>query len=433
MSASTGAVTPAKSWLTRQSFGKAYTLLSFGVLVPLIVLGFLSSRPNPDNLMNFGSFMAAGRAAAEGSDPYGIYPLTHRFELDGVEGFAVNLNPPISVLFFQVVAALDLEVVRWIWYGGSLVLYAVTVGLLVRSYPVAATSLRITWAWSLAGLWSTLVAGQIYIPLAFAAVVAWLLLRQGRQVAAGVFIGVLVAAKPNFLVWPVLLLLAGYWGAGAAAFISFGGASLLPVLVYGPDIYRNWLAVLSTPTWMSSPTNASLYGLASRLGVPMAGSVLSVGLLLVAALWAWRYRPPVLRVASLGLVCSLLSSPIAWTGYLLVLLPIFFEWRRLLGISVAAALLVVSDWFVLGFYRESPLHFAVLGFLSNWALLLVLVTLVKGAIGEATSDSTLVVAREHILLTGNNSVQATRRAPVEGSDVKTRSAASGSNAGVNRR
>ena len=66
-------------------------------------------------LWDFGSFVASGRAAREGLNPYGVYPLTLRVELPGFEAWNPNLNPPISALLFQLFDLADPEVTFEIW------------------------------------------------------------------------------------------------------------------------------------------------------------------------------------------------------------------------------------------------------------------------------------------------------------------------------
>lgn len=74
---------------------------------------------SPHGLWDFGAFIASGRAAAEGLDPYGIYPLTPHVVLPGFEAWNPNLNPPISALLFQLFdlapPEVSLRVWLWIW------------------------------------------------------------------------------------------------------------------------------------------------------------------------------------------------------------------------------------------------------------------------------------------------------------------------------
>jgi hypothetical protein len=71
-------------------------------LVLVIVHGIFWSLPSCD-LSDFGSFYASGIAASEGLDPYDVYPLTNYAWSSGFFDWNPNLNPPISVIFFEYI------------------------------------------------------------------------------------------------------------------------------------------------------------------------------------------------------------------------------------------------------------------------------------------------------------------------------------------
>lgn len=348
-----------------------------------VLLTFFSnlrwSFPRGDYLMDFGSFVASGRAAAEGLNPYGVHPLTFRFIRDAEVVAAPNLNPPISVLLFQPLAAVDPGTAFRAWYIGSIVLYVIAVALLLCVTPEPVTSVRVVWALSLGGFWHTLRMGQVYILLLLVFVSALLLLRQGRYRGAGLLLGILIALKPNFIVWPGLLLLAGYT---TTAFSAFGVAAILsaaPLLIYGSRVYIQWLEVLRRDTGVGLPTNGSLFGLTDRLGVPELGILLAGGILIAAAIWAKSLRPPALSVSSLAIVVLLLASPLAWAGYTIFLLPVFL-WRRwTIALAVAALLLVLPVPLVEALASRSQWLLVTIGSIYNVVLLLVLAIFLNDA------------------------------------------------------
>jgi hypothetical protein len=99
-----------------------------------------------------------------------------------------------------------------IWYGISIALYAATVALAPRPLQGRAATVLAIWAFALAGFWDTLLLGQIYIPLVLSRRGGVAASGAGATIWAGVLIGVVVAIKPNFAVWPVLLFLSGHSG-----------------------------------------------------------------------------------------------------------------------------------------------------------------------------------------------------------------------------
>jgi len=290
----------------------------------------------PD-LGDLGSFLASGRAEAAGLDPYGSYPL------DPGRAYDPNANAPASVLLFHLLAGAEPALVANAWRIVSLALYILCLWLLQHAYPEPGNWRRLIYAVASVGPWATISIGQIYTLLLLAIVAAsWLLLRRGRQLAAGVLIGLVVAIKPNFAVWPALLLVAGYGQAALCAGAVALGFSLLPAAVYGPTIYREWLAMVTGDAYRPlHPTNGSLLAVAGRLGAPALGAVATAVLLLGAALFVWGRKLSVLGVSSLALLVSVLASPIIWPGYATFAIPAMFS-RRWDGLQYVVGLLLAA-------------------------------------------------------------------------------------------
>ncbi len=371
-------------WMPRgQTIGslkKAKRLLAFGLSLLLALYSGLSSLPVGENLLiakNFDSFVASGRATAEGKDPYGAYDLTLRGHWDGESFDAVNLNPPISVLLFRPLADIDPITAYQLWYGFSLSAYFGMLYLLWRTYRSHTTPPRIAWALAPAGLWFTLWDGEIYVLIWGSCIGAWLLLHKNHPLAAGILIGLAIAIKPQFLVWPALLWLARHRVTSVAAIVTAFLLNLLPAYLYGPSIFSAWLRVLPTSAWLAQPDNASLAGLTARYGSVLPGTLAAVALVSALALWVWRRQPSPLRVSEFALIASLLASPIAWVGYTVVLLPVFLARTRwTIPLTIAAALLLFPNHLVWGLSTKSMTYLVMFGSLYNLALLLALVALV---------------------------------------------------------
>jgi hypothetical protein len=329
-------------------------------------------------LWDFGSFVASGRAASEGLNPYGVYPLTLRVELPGFESWNPNLNPPISALLFQAFDVADPYVTYQVWRWISVAVYAAAILLLVSRVGNRVEALVIAiWAFALAGFWDTLFLGQIYLPLVLAGVAAWLLLERGAGLWAGLLIGVVVAMKPNFLVWPVLLLLSGQHRSALAAFVTAGAVSLIPLVIYGPDVYRQWFELVAADGNRSLfLTNGSFAGLAARAGIPSFGLLLGILLLMGLAAWALWRRPDVLTVSAMALLGSILASPLGWIHYTLFLLPVIvMHWSRL-AMRVVALLLIVPVPFIINQLGKPAWLQLTIGSVYGWALVLCLVILI---------------------------------------------------------
>ena len=351
--------------------------LIVAVLAVLAIRAELPRIAYGGGLWDFGSFVASARAAKEGLNPYGIYELTLHVELPGFESWNPNLNPPISALLFQIFDTPDPQAAYRIWRWISVAFYAATVLLLVRRFPGVQAVIVALWAFALAGFWDTLFLGQIYLPLVFAAVAAWMLLERGNGLAAGMLIGIIVSMKPNFLVWPALLFLSGYYRPALTAGITAGIISAIPLLVYGPEVYRQWFELVASDRERAFfLTNGSFAGLAARAGVPMLGLILSLALLAGLALWAFLRRPDVLVASALALVAALLASPLGWIHYTLFLLPVLvMHWHRP-TMRIVALLLVVPVPFVIDQFTKAAWIQLTIGSVYGWALVLCLAILI---------------------------------------------------------
>jgi hypothetical protein len=186
--------------------------------------------------------------------------------------------------------------------------------------------------------------------------------------------------KPNFLVWPVLLFLSGHRLPALVSFATLGAVSAVPLLVMGPEVYRQWFELLASDRERAFfLTNASLVGLTARMGLPALGVWLGLALLGVSAFWALRARPTALQASALALLLSLLASPIAWIHYTLFLLPILFSRWRMMGIRLVAVLLIVPVPFILDRFGQPAWVQVTSGSLYNWALVLCLIALLMHA------------------------------------------------------
>jgi hypothetical protein len=355
--------------------------LALAVLSAYVIASEYPRVISDHGLWDFGSFVASGRAAREGLNPYGVYPLTLHVALPGFEAWNPNLNPPISALLFQVFDWADPAVSLRIWWWISVACYVATVLLLLhrygRSQPLVVTGALALWMFALAGFWDTLFLGQIYLPLVLAGTVAWLLLERGENIWAGFLIGLVVAIKPNFLVWPALLFLAGHRVPAIVTVAVAAIISAIPLAVYGPEVYRQWFELVASDRERAFfLTNASFAGLAARAGVPALGLILSVGLLGGLAVWAFWRRPSVMRASALALMASLLASPLGWIHYTLFLLPVFLsEWRKP-AMRVAGLLLIIPVPFIIEQFTKPAWIQVTIGSVYGWALVLCLVVLV---------------------------------------------------------
>jgi len=378
----------------------AKNIIILFLLVCTYCINFLFVFAGLDTYQDFGSFIAAGQLANEGKNPYSNdSPLMYSVDFPelGLKGDAPNLNPPISVLVFQSMAQIDPNISINCWRIFSILLFIVSLYILHRTYPATGFQafMRLAWAVSLAGFWHTIQLGQIYCLILFLAVLTCAFQKTNRNILAGICLGILIAIKPNFIFWTVLLWVAGNWKAFIAAGITALSISIIPLFTHGITIYQQWLEASSifTPNLLLFPGNNSFQGLTARFGQPNLGIILSVILALVILWRVFKRQTELDKNNALGGIASLLISPIAWTGYTLAVLPIFFsqnKWNWM--ITGSAILFSVPVIFPLVFFQSSFANFVIFGWFYGWGLLLLLFGIVfesrirEGRTAEKTSS-----------------------------------------------
>jgi hypothetical protein len=331
--------------------------------------------------MDFGSFYASGLKLQNGENPYdpnSEYIFDISFARVGAGGRMMNLNPPISALIFQFLLKFDPHQALVVWQIISAILYLIVVWILITSYKSNIRPAVILWALTLAGFWHTLVLGQIYILLLLFTALGWVFLQKEKYILAGVAIGLLIAMKPNFIIWPLFLLISGYSLTFAISVISSLVVSLIPIAFHGTEIYTQWLEASSLrPETLIMPGNNSILGLSARFHSITLGIVISIILVLVLLALSRLKSPKDMErseyISTLGIIASLLASPISWTGYTILLLPIYFSLKKWTFPVIASAIILSIPFaIVLRLFQNSFMNFVILGWLYGWGILLLL-------------------------------------------------------------
>jgi glycosyl transferase family 87 len=370
-----------------QRLGRILTFVILSLLfIVIITINLLPFFDGKNDLMDFGSFYASGLKLQSGENPYdpnSEYIFDISFARVGAGGKMINLNPPIATVIFQFLSKFEPHRVMMIWQILSAALYLVVVWILITSYRSHVRARIVIWALTLAGLWHTLVLGQIYILLLFFTALGWFFLQREKYILAGVAIGLLIAIKPNFLIWPLFLLVSGYSLTCIVSLVSSLLLSLIPLAFYGTEIYRQWLdaSALRLET-LRMPGNNSLLGLTARFHNVGLGIAISIILVIALLALSWLKSSNNMErtgyISALGIIASLLASPISWTGYTILLLPIYFSLKKWNWPVIASALILsVPFAVVLQLFQNSFINFVVLGWLYGWGILLLLGDVVR--------------------------------------------------------
>ncbi len=361
------------------------TRIALAVVLGTLVLFYFWFGQQGARLYDFGSFWASGKAALEGLNPYAVYPET--FNLPGTDTYHPNLNPPFSLLLFAPLAWVDpwaMIKVQW-WLG--LAAYAGFVGFTLYRHPRPNAMLLGAWALALPAFWDGIRMGQVYLPMMIAAAAVWHLVERDRSLAAAIVIGCLAALKPNLLVWPVLLFIAGHRRMGVAAGLAFVAASLLPLPVFGAGVYVQWFEMLSGDLGGRSGyfANATVMAIGVRAGSHLLGLALAGMVLAWAIRRLWGARLSVTETSAIAIGVAVLVSPVAWMHYLLLLLPALLRMRWNKGVAIAAAVMAVPMPALFWVFKILPLHFpalaeairATIGSAYSWAALLLVISITR--------------------------------------------------------
>lgn len=358
-------------------------------VIGVVLIDLLPFFDGQNYLMDFGSFYASGLKLLKGENPYDpnsnlIFYIY--FPSVGAGGKLINLNPPISAVIFQFITKFNPLQAMIVWQVISVILYIFAVILLNKAYKQYTTPAILFWAFSLAGFWHTLVLGQIYSLLLLFLTVGWLLIKKGKYVWAGVAISLLVAIKPNFGIWLLFLFVAGYYTVFFTSVVSCLAISLIPILLYGTNIYKQWANASSLqPETLILPGNSSIVGLTARFDAIAVGIVISgIALLGLLMLSKWRTSRIIDKpefVSTLGIIASPLVSPISWVGYTIFLLPIFFSLKnRSPLIILSAMILSIPFQLVVRAFQTSYLNFVIFGWLYGWGILLLAWDVIRNTI-----------------------------------------------------
>ena len=304
----------------------------------LAIAGLYAARAlDSEGLQDFGSFIASGRAAVEGRNPYRDDEPLVLIQIAPGSGSVrnPNLNPPVSVLGFSALAPFDPTGLMW-WRVATLLMHLAAMALAAASARMRIPRPRFAGTGRVLPLGDS-PRGQVYTIVELLVALALLGLRQKRPMAAGVVIaGCRHQAEPG----------AGCSRCSHRRYRVFVGAMLAFLVAWQspwPSTGQDLLPVTTRPAAMPALRNANgsipnlveFVGASRLVGYGIVGALIASTLLLV-----WR-RPGDLDLANeAGLALSILAAPIAWAGYGILLVPslLTHPWDRATRVTVVLLL-----------------------------------------------------------------------------------------------
>jgi len=310
----------------------------------VIVMASILLHRKHGEFITFGTYWASGRAAINDLNPYAAYPETLRSDYSRFGGPKslpdLNLNPPCILPYIQVLSHLSIERFTIVWMLTTALFFSAGVALLIRNLPEI-QGRQVFWLLLSVPAIGTLMNGQIYGLLFLLSTLAWLFNLRRKDTASAIAIALLVAIRPAMVLWPVMLYLAGH---RRLALRSFGAIPIIyavPLLIYGPSIYREWLSAVAQEQHWVDPKNIALIPLFSRFGFRLVGIFASVVTGALLAWWAHKKKPDFTSASGIGICAGILCPPLGWFDYTLFLAPLFVTrpWRLLP--TIAAGLLML--------------------------------------------------------------------------------------------
>jgi alpha-1,2-mannosyltransferase len=329
----------------------ARRVLPLVILAAILIAIWVDFRDRPEPLgIDYHTYMAAARVGLE----QGWSHLYDQARVGVEQKLLVPdetsqpfLTPPTTAWLVSPLASLPYLAGYWIWAAFTFLAYvlalvwASTGAGWNRWLPVAAA---IAPWWVLHGV----RLGQVVPLVAAGVVIAWRLLRENRDVAAGVALSV-VLLKPNtaFLV-PIVVLVAGRFRAFAAFAAVSLVAALAALLTLGPEGISGYVSLVT----QHLPPGADSLTLGRALG---AGPVvaLAIRLLIVAAVLVagFRFRSSPGMMIVVGIVGSLLVTPYLHASDLCLLaVAAWIVWQERQGIAWRIGL--VAGWVLAGPYVQ---------------------------------------------------------------------------------
>ena len=356
---------------------------------------------------DFTIFYYTARLVLDGHPPYGDLPVD--YGVSWPASHLGNLNPPLIAVLMAPLALLSYEGAARLWVFASYLSAAALVWATGAELGVR-WNIRRTLVWGAAiigniGFLSVAVTGEWTWFLVWPFWLAWRAARREQWVVAGLWLGLCGGIKLFFLLFLVLLGLTKRRGALIAMLTAFALTVAIPLVVLPVTWTMEWVQRLQSVSWWWLPINLSWRGVVARtfqvsrdypasLDLPQLAEPIAVlGMAIIGmlvGLSALRSNADADRMFLVGLLSSLLLSPLGWVYYLPLAFAPFLAlvWRGWL-LNTAWPQRVVLSFGLLGYYvpldwvkhwgGQSWVAAATAGSLYFWSTALVLAALLLSA------------------------------------------------------
>ena len=279
---------------------------------------------------DFTQFYLMGHALRGGANLYApLHDLAAQFDPNITDWIKVSAYPPIAAVLGLPFSYLPYFWAIIIWMVFEIGCLAAAVALIVRHFGGAAASTPVLVtvcafiAWQ--PIFLDLYHGQVMIPILLLLTLAWLALKEGKDVKAGILLGFVVSIK--LYAWPIAIFLfvRRGWRVPVTAFVVFIAAHVLMVACAGTATIIDYYSRVGHAVFEEYkfyPLNFSAWSVGLRSfgvvgAVVMGTSVLACSLFL--ALRSKDFDSGFMVM----LAASTILQPVSWVHYLVTLLPAF--------------------------------------------------------------------------------------------------------------
>ena len=311
-----------------------------------------ASRPSH----GFASYYTASILLIEGEDVADFYNddwFSSKVEdyVTGVyEIFLVNM--PTTAIIFLPIANFDYETAKIIWTIFNILLLTVVFGLIINKLKLEGIWLPIAFIILLAfqPLYANVAFGQVYIFIFCLLVLAWFAYESGNELLLGISIGLVFILKTAGIFLLILLVIKKKWRSllWFFAIVLFLFAVTLPIFgIESWSAYLNKLLDYSSSPTLSVTAYQTIHSFFHHLFVfdmqwnpeplidlPLLGKSIKILftliILIVTIIAAIKSKRPELVFGSFIIVGIILSPPSIDYHYMLMLIPIFILFNRLI-------------------------------------------------------------------------------------------------------
>jgi hypothetical protein len=302
----------------------------------MIVIDLAAARNTVSlrQLQDYGMFDFSARQLRAGAEIYAPPPAS----ADSDRPRPLNLNPPHFHLLLLPFTALPPDAAFAVWMGLSLIALAAALVMMARAVRLGAWGFASLCAAALLSpaLHATMLTGQVGLLLLVPFTLAWIAARGGRDVAAGLGLGLCASIKPFVLLFAVAFVVQKRWRAAGAMGAAGLAMFMIGAMAIGLPEYAAWARQLSGVTWAEHYMNASLLGLLERtfsatpwgqhpvIDLPAVIRPLwiaAIGVVVAVTARRWITSHDVDRTFLITSAAMLLVSPLGWVYYFWFLMP----------------------------------------------------------------------------------------------------------------